>query len=199
MSENAPTELVDLRVRRSRKNLIDAICTLVKDQPLQKVSVRDITEKAMVNRSTFYAHFVDKYDLFRIAIGQRMREDLAIILKDSTTFTYTNLRNLIIIGGTMMTRISNECQQTSMGELVSVFMNEMQQSLHEVVSSWVGGLEISPEEANTVAMYTTGTIFGAVLIWIQQTEGKQSIEELADQMMPLLMEGIGSSSNIIVE
>ena len=120
MSENAPTELVDLRVRRSRKNLIDAICTLVKDQPLQKVSVRDITEKAMVNRSTFYAHFVDKYDLFRIAIGQRMRQDLAIILKDSTTFTYTNLRNLIIIGGTMMTRISNECQQTSMGELVSV-------------------------------------------------------------------------------
>ncbi|MEL6269902.1 MAG: TetR family transcriptional regulator, partial [Chloroflexota bacterium] len=67
MSENA-SETVDLRIKRSRKFLIEALLTLMKDKPFQKISVRDITEEAMVNRSTFYAHFTDKYDLFSTAI-----------------------------------------------------------------------------------------------------------------------------------
>ncbi|MEM7343696.1 MAG: TetR/AcrR family transcriptional regulator [Chloroflexota bacterium] len=191
MLENVSTESVDLRVRRSRKHLIEALCTLVKDRPLQKISVRDITEEAMVNRSTFYAHFVDKYDLFTVAIGQRMRHDLATIVSDSTGFTYPNLRNLIIIGGTMMMRISDDCQKTSMGELIPVFMKEMELSIHEVVSSWVKTLPISEAEAKTVTLFTTGAIFGAGLLWGQQSGNTQSIDDLADQMMPLLMGGIG--------
>jgi AcrR family transcriptional regulator len=190
MLENVSNESIDLRVRRSRKLLIDALCTLVKDQPLQKISVRDITEEAMVNRSTFYAHFVDKYDLFTTAIGQRMRHDLANELSHLTGFTYTNLRTLILVGVTMMTRITDDCQQTSMDELIPVFMTEMQNSIHEVVSLWANTLTISKAEAKTLAMFTTGAVFGAGLLWIQQSDNTQSIDELADQIMPLLMEGI---------
>ena len=190
MSENVSTESIDLRIRRSRKHLIEALFTLVQDQPLQKISVRDITEEAMVNRSTFYAHFVDKYDLFTTAIGQRMRHDLAIGLGDSTGFTYTNLRTLILVGGNLMTKISNDCQQTSMGELLPVIIKEMQNSIHEVVSSWANTLTISKAEAKTLAMFTTGAVFGAVSLWGQQSDNTQSIDELADQIMPLLIESI---------
>ena len=190
MSENISTESIDLRVRRSRENLIEALCKLTKDRPLQKIPVREITEEAMVNRSTFYAHFVDKYDLFTIAIGQRMRHDVKTVLSDATGFTYANLRTLILVGGNMMVKISNDCQQTSMGELVPVFMKEMQHSIHEVVSLWTNTLTISKAEAKTLAIFTTGAIFGAGLLWIQQSDNTQSIDELADQIMPLLMEGI---------
>ena len=195
MSENVSIESVDLRVRRSRENLIEAICKLTKDRPLQKISVREITEEAMVNRSTFYAHFVDKYDLFTIAIGQRMRHDLAAELSDATGFTYTSLRTLILVGGNMMTGISNNCQQVSMGELIPVFMKEMEHSIYEVVSLWANTLTISKAEAKTLAMFTTGAIFGAVLLWGQQSDNTQSIDELADQIMPLLMEGVRRHTN----
>ena len=190
MSENISTESIDLRVRRSRENLIEALCKLTKDRPLQKISVREITEEAMVNRSTFYAHFVDKYDLFTIAIGQRMRHDLAAELSDATGFTYTSLRTLILVCGNAMTGISNNCQQVSMGELMPVFMKEMEYSIYEVVSLWANTLTISKADAKTLAMFTTGAIFGAVLLWIQQSDNTQSIDELADQIMPMLMEGI---------
>ena len=195
MSENISTESIDLRVRRSRENLIEALCKLTKDRPLQKISVREITEEAMVNRSTFYAHFVDKYDLFTIAIGQRMRHDLAAELSDATGFTYTSLRTLILVGGNMMTGISNNCQQVSMGELIPVFMKEMEHSIYEVVSLWANTLTISKAEAKTLAMFTTGAIFGAVLLWGQQSDNTQSIDELADQIMPLLMEGVRRHTN----
>jgi len=78
----------------------------------------------------------------------------------------------------------------SMGELIPVFMKEMEHSIHEVVSLWVNTLTISKAEAKTLAMFTTGAIFGAGFLWGQQSDNTQSIEEFADQIMPLLMEGI---------
>jgi len=55
----------DLRVRRTRKLLQKALIELTIEKGFADVTVRDITEQAMVNRSTFYRHYVDKYDLLR--------------------------------------------------------------------------------------------------------------------------------------
>lgn len=190
MSENVSTDSVDLRIKRSRKYLIEALLMLMQDQPLQKISVRDITDKAMVNRSTFYAHFTDKYDLFKTAIGQRMRHDLETGLGDSTGFTNDNLRTLVLIGGHLMMKVSDECQPTSMGELVPLIMTEMQDSIHEIVLAWTNELMISKADAKTLAMFTAGAVFGAVALWGQQSDSRQSIDDLANQIMPLLMMGV---------
>jgi len=128
----------------------------MEDQPLQKISVRDITDEAMVNRSTFYAHFTDKYDLFKTAIGQRIRHDLETGLGDSTGFTYRNLHTLILIGGNLMMKTSNDCQPTSMGELIPLVMTEMQNSIHEVVLVWANKLKISKTEEKTLTIFKAG-------------------------------------------
>ncbi|MEL6408647.1 MAG: TetR/AcrR family transcriptional regulator [Chloroflexota bacterium] len=191
MSENTSEESIDLRIKRSRKHLIEALLMLMQDQPLQKISVRDITDEAMVNRSTFYAHFTDKYDLFKTAIGQRMRQDLVTGLGDSTGFTETNLRTLILISGNLMVKISQDCQPTSMSELIPLIMTEMQNSIHEVVLAWMNKLNISKAEASTLAMFIAGAVFGAVALWGQQSDSKQRSDEFANQIIPLLMVGVG--------
>ncbi|MBZ0284734.1 MAG: TetR/AcrR family transcriptional regulator [Anaerolineae bacterium] len=56
-------EVEDLRVRRTRKLLQEAFIELTVEKGFAAITVRDITERAMVNRSTFYRHFLDKYDL----------------------------------------------------------------------------------------------------------------------------------------
>ncbi len=54
----------DLRVRRTRKMIQTALIELtVEKKGFNDVSVRDITERAMINRSTFYRHYLDKCDL----------------------------------------------------------------------------------------------------------------------------------------
>ncbi|HET7090029.1 MAG TPA: TetR/AcrR family transcriptional regulator C-terminal domain-containing protein [Anaerolineae bacterium] len=53
----------DLRVRRTRKLLQKALIELTIEKGFADVTVHDITERAMVNRSTFYRHYLDKYDL----------------------------------------------------------------------------------------------------------------------------------------
>jgi AcrR family transcriptional regulator len=53
----------DLRVRRTRKLLQQALIELTIEKGFAAVTVQDIAERAMVNRTTFYRHYLDKYDL----------------------------------------------------------------------------------------------------------------------------------------
>ncbi len=55
--------LEDLRVRRTRKLLQKALLEAASEKGFAHVTVCDITERAMVNRATFYRHYEDKYDL----------------------------------------------------------------------------------------------------------------------------------------
>jgi AcrR family transcriptional regulator len=53
----------DLRVRRTRKLLQTALMELTIQKGFEAVTVKDICERAMVNRATFYRHHADKYNL----------------------------------------------------------------------------------------------------------------------------------------
>ena len=64
----------DLRVRRTRKMIQQAMIDLTVEKGFNNISVRDITERAMVNRSTFYRHYLDKCDL----LSQYMKEATAL-------------------------------------------------------------------------------------------------------------------------
>jgi len=57
------TQNEDLRVKKTKKVLFNSLLELMKDQAFEEIKISDICEKAMVNRSTFYAHFEDKYEL----------------------------------------------------------------------------------------------------------------------------------------
>ncbi|MEQ2455301.1 TetR/AcrR family transcriptional regulator [Flavonifractor hominis] len=63
----------DLRQRRTRKHLTEALFTLLEERPFSRISVVDICQRAMVHRTTFYAHFDDKQALLRYAIGELER------------------------------------------------------------------------------------------------------------------------------
>lgn len=56
-------EKEDLRVRRTRKLLCQALLSLLQTTSFSKLTVNDICDKAMVHRATFYNHFTDKNDL----------------------------------------------------------------------------------------------------------------------------------------
>jgi len=48
---------------QTRQNLIDAFWMLYCEKRIEKISVKEITDKAGYNRSTFYEYFKDVYDV----------------------------------------------------------------------------------------------------------------------------------------
>jgi AcrR family transcriptional regulator len=62
--KSPPTQKLDRRVRRTRNALGDALMALIEERPFQDITVQDILDRAQIGRSTFYAHYRDKDDLF---------------------------------------------------------------------------------------------------------------------------------------
>jgi AcrR family transcriptional regulator len=53
----------DRRTQRTRQLLVESLTDLMHAKRYDAISVREITDRANVGRSTFYAHFLDKDDL----------------------------------------------------------------------------------------------------------------------------------------
>ena len=53
----------DRRVRRTRARLRAAFTQLIQEKELREITVRELTDRADVNRGTFYAHFQDLDDM----------------------------------------------------------------------------------------------------------------------------------------
>ena len=60
---------------RSRHLIKQAFGELLNEKPLSKITVTDIVERADISRGTFYAHYLDVYDLYA-AIQNNMIETL---------------------------------------------------------------------------------------------------------------------------
>lgn len=69
MAHNGDTR-EDLRIRRTRKLLQQALVELVVEGDWAGLTVNDLAERAMVNRSTFYRHYLDKYALLEQFMDQ---------------------------------------------------------------------------------------------------------------------------------
>lgn len=54
---------MDLRVQRTKNNIINAFIELRSKKPLEKISVKELSELAFINKATFYTHYRDIYDL----------------------------------------------------------------------------------------------------------------------------------------
>ena len=61
----------DPRVRYTRSIIQTAFLDLLRQKPVEKITVREICDKAEINRSTFYKHYQDCYDLL-----DKIKEDV---------------------------------------------------------------------------------------------------------------------------
>ena len=54
---------MDRRIGKTKKLLKKTLTTLMEEKELRKITVKEITERANINRGTFYLHYQDIYDM----------------------------------------------------------------------------------------------------------------------------------------
>lgn len=62
---------MDIRIEKTERAIKQAFLELRAHKPLEKLKVKDLCEKAEINKSTFYAHYQDLFDL-----SQAMEQEL---------------------------------------------------------------------------------------------------------------------------
>ncbi|MBT1173394.1 TetR/AcrR family transcriptional regulator [Bifidobacterium sp. MA2] len=114
-SQNGPAgKPLDRRSRRTQTLLQSALLKLLETKPLNRISVRELTELADVNRATFYVHYTDIYAIFEqikrelvdsykgIIARHReeiLRDDYAPLIRDIFTFAATDESTSLLVVG----------------------------------------------------------------------------------------------------
>jgi AcrR family transcriptional regulator len=94
----------DRKSRYTRKVLRDSLIELLEQKPIGKITIKELCENADLNRTTFYAHYRDQYDLLR----QTEEETLAFF--EDMLDKYDNRRSrpeVTEMLGEMLTFIAN--------------------------------------------------------------------------------------------
>ena len=72
----------DLRVIKTKNLIYSTLMDLMKEKTFEEIRVSDICNRSLINRSTFYAHYEDKYELLVDFINNLKEEFVAKLSKN---------------------------------------------------------------------------------------------------------------------
>ncbi len=75
------TEKVDRRVRKTRKQLREGLARLLEKKSIRDIKVKELVEEVDINRSTFYLHYSDIYDMLE-KIEEELFEEIQTAMKN---------------------------------------------------------------------------------------------------------------------
>jgi AcrR family transcriptional regulator len=69
----------DLRVIKTRSLIRNAFVKLMDEKGFKNITINDIADGAIINRSTFYLHYTDKYDLLQKTVAEAIKNILWLV------------------------------------------------------------------------------------------------------------------------
>ena len=181
----------DPRSKRTRRLLQEALTDLMRKQKFHEISVQDITARAEINRATFYAHFVDKYELLNSQIRDSFQSLLDQKLPEHPTFTIANLRILAMTAHQYLAGFAGHCATAAPDSDGGLMVQQVQRQLQALVLEWLQNTPNRPASPSieVTSMVVSWAIFGTILE-VAWNSRKISSEQLTSQVMALLEPGL---------
>lgn len=80
-------------VRKTKKLIRDEFFALLRQKPIQEISVKELTDAIDINRGTFYFHYKDIYDLLE-QLENELLEDFQVVLSEFGTSACSALTSI---------------------------------------------------------------------------------------------------------
>jgi AcrR family transcriptional regulator len=194
----------DRRIQRTRQVLQQAFVEVVREKGpgttslremercFAATSIQEITERANVNRGTFYLHFTDKYMLVDAVVRERFHQQLVSVLPPEARWDRRTLRLLI---QAVLNALEEKYRHQHQPSLVLAPMVEqaVHEELTELLLTWLKearrGERRRREPLEMIARVVSWAIFGTAIQWSQE-ETKVSSEEMADVTSQVITEGV---------
>ena len=178
-----PNEKLDPRVVRTRGLILDAFHILLAEKNFGAISVQDVTDKAQINRATFYAHFEDKYGLLNYSVSTLFKQEIDKRTLNACHYTTDNLRSLILAVCEFISNMHGKCAQPH-EQFESLVENQIKKQIFGLLSHWLSQskVKISTEIPATVA---TWAIYGLASHYSHMKK-RPALEKFVDEALPLV-------------
>jgi AcrR family transcriptional regulator len=183
MSSNSVIEdKIDPRIKRTRLLLERAFSELLHEKDFNSISVQDITERAGINRATFYAHFPDKFALFEFKIRQEFRTEIEKRTLNACHFSEDNLRALIQAVCEFIREASSQCKSPR-GQFEPLMEAQVKEQVKGLFMTWLNRTE-SSIPAEIAATAASWSIYGLAQYWNHAKE-RMPLSTFVDLILPL--------------
>jgi len=182
---------IDPRVKRTRKLLTIAFEELMAEKDFQSITVNDITDRADVNRATFYLHFEDKYALLSYSLREAFTQMLEQRLPGTHTFSMSHLTQLTVTLCEFMGNFYGHCHPGAHNDDMTLILARLQQQVYDLLLEWIGSTQqkLQQPSAEYTASALSWLIFGTA-IQAQSARPKQSSDKWVEQMLSLVRPGL---------
>ena len=185
------TTHLDPRVKRTRQLLQNAFLELLREKSMEDISIQDITERATLNRATFYAHFPDKYALMDAIVREQFRRVMAEHLPPNPGWNQHCLQAVV----RAIFFLLEEHQECNLGEarFATLSKQAVQQELAELLLGWLKTPSVRRMHQGVrpelIASVVSWAIFGPAGEW-KYNELPLSADEMTRQIVLVLTEGL---------
>lgn len=185
----------DPRPKRSRDRITKELFRLLDHHPFSTITVKMLTDGAAVNRSTFYAHFTDKYDLMNQIVDDHMRLLVeAIRIQGITSPDYPSLERVSRYFERLFIHIEQHEQFYRMMLLngpvktfISRFLDTLKENYQRVFEAHAVN-ETQLVDRDLLLNYVIGGQLGLLISWLRKGR-PYSAAYMADQLSRMIVFG----------
>lgn len=185
-------KLVDRRVIKTKKAIRNAFAELLSEKDLNDITVKDIADRADINRKTFYNYYPGVYqvveeieneivDLFK---GTLKDIDFTLVLKEP----YLLFGRLTDIINSELDFYGHLFQAERNSNLSSKVAKAMMKATKSSLSSQI---DLDEERLDIIINYSISGMFGVYQSWFN-SDRHQSIEKISRLISELCIHGLNS-------
>lgn len=187
------SQTLDRRVRRSRRQLADALLELIVEKGYDAVTVQEVADRADLNRATFYLHFDGKEDLLVAGLEERFDELVATMNRVATgepvwenpAHDLLLFRHVAENAAVYKALIGDRGLGWVMHRVIGYIAREVERELTQDVPA---GMQVDAP-LPVIAHFTAGALFGLIAWWLAN-DLPYSAEEMARIADRLCVRGV---------
>ncbi|TFB13469.1 TetR/AcrR family transcriptional regulator [Filobacillus milosensis] len=182
---------LDRRKKYTRKVLKESLVTLLSQKTISKITVKELCEMADVNRSTFYTHYSDQYDLLE-KIEEEIAEDMNQYLssysfnveEESLQMTEKLLEYIKDRQFMFQTLLNENGDPTFEVRLRTIAQRFM-------INNWLEGQQLKEVDMTYLSTFVVSGAVHVIKEWIEyDVDVKQSPKEMAELINKFANEGL---------
>jgi len=156
---------------------------LIKHKEFSDITIADITQQAEINRSTFYYHFMDKYDLIDAIQSEVLTREFFAEVALQEVVNEQTIRLALEAIRRSRTDLARHCQR-AYEEFKPKMDHEVKQRLTETLQTLLDKERGVKEEHQTLATFWSWGIYGVAMAY---TEGKETLHTSVQRLTKIIL------------
>ncbi len=184
---------MDRRVRRTRDALGDALIETMLKQPFDSITVQQVLDRARIGRSTFYAHFRDKNDLFLSDLEDFFEQmSTLLIRRREVSRRLAPVRELFAHVADMRHVQLAFIASGKHGDFLEMGQEYFARAIAQRLAGMKQTRSLPPSRRNAIAQASAGALLSLMLWWVDHGAAA-SPEEMDDLYHQLIWSGISGA------